>query len=323
VIPGWRQLRYAARSLGRSPGLAATLLLSIALGIGSNAAVASFVRGLVDRALPVPHADRLVALFGRDAQDGHAPLSLDTFRALEAEAHFEKLGAVRETRGQVVLGGRSSVRTLGTVLGDAAELLGSPGGSGVVVSHALWHQELDARAVPGTRIQIDGLDTEITGVAPETLTGVHLGSPIDVWVAPPAGAAATVNDPSRTWWILARLPAGTTAFDAQRAVNTGRSGKDAIAVLRYSGMRPEATSAMARVGTLLTAAALAVFVIATVNVATFLLSRASGRAPVPRPERSSPSGPRASFRRCSSSRTRTHSCSHRTSPRSCSPRSAA
>jgi putative ABC transport system permease protein len=278
VIPGWRQLRYAARSLARSPALAATLLLSIALGIGSNAAVAGFVRGLVDRELPLPHAGRLVSLFGRDAQDGHAPLSRDVLRALNTEAHFEKLGAVRETRGQVVIGGRSSIRTVATAIADAPELLGLTGGPGVVISHALWLQEFEGRSAVESPVLVDGRDARISAVAPEWLTGLHLGSPIDVWVTELDPDLGSAEDPSRTWWALARLRDGTSAFDVQGTVNTTRSGDDAIAVLPYSGMRPEAAGAMARVGTLLTAAAFAVFVIATVNVATFLLSRGSGRS---------------------------------------------
>src|SRR4026208_2123542 len=50
----WTDLRYSARTLVRSPGLTATLLLTIALGIGSNAAVFGFVRGLAMRDLPTP-----------------------------------------------------------------------------------------------------------------------------------------------------------------------------------------------------------------------------------------------------------------------------
>src|SRR5689334_2016427 len=47
----WTDLRYSARSLARSPALTTTLLLTIALGIGSNAVVAGFARGLTMRAV--------------------------------------------------------------------------------------------------------------------------------------------------------------------------------------------------------------------------------------------------------------------------------
>src|SRR4051812_966585 len=57
----WTDLRYSARSLARSPILTVTLLLTIAVGIGSNAAIAGFVRGLVIHDLSIAEADRAVS----------------------------------------------------------------------------------------------------------------------------------------------------------------------------------------------------------------------------------------------------------------------
>lgn len=277
-MTGWRQVRYAAQSLGRSPGLAAALLLSIALGIGSNAAVAGFVRGLVSRDLPVPHAERLVSLVGRGAQDGIAPLALADYRALLADGPFERLGAVFERRTQVIIAGRPSLRTVATMTGDMADLFGLPPDAGTMISHRLWTRELDAAPVAGSVVQIDGAGIAVGSVAPEWLTGIHLDNPVDLWIAAESAPGLQIEETSRTWWILGRLRDGTTAFDAQGRINDGRSGSEVLAVLPYTGMRPEAAGAMARVATLLTAAALAVFLIAAVNVATFLLSRASGRS---------------------------------------------
>ena len=275
---GWPQLRYAAQSLARTPGLTFTLLLTIALGIGSNAAVAGFVRGLVNRDLPVPDPEALVSVFSRDAEDGYAPLSIETYRSLPDANAFDRLGAVRETRGRVVIEGRPSVRNIGSMLGHVPELLGLPGGGGAFISHTLWLTEFNSGPVAGTAITIDGADVAIGGVAPAWLDGLHLGRPVDVWIPVEDGAVRTSERTSRTWWALGRMPAGSSAFEAQRGLNTERSGEDVLAVIPYSGMRPETAAGLARIRMLLTASALAVFVIACVNVATFLLSRASGRS---------------------------------------------
>ena len=56
-------LRYSIRSLARSPAFSLTLVLSIAVGIGSNAVVFGFVNGLVSRRLPIADADRVVSIF--------------------------------------------------------------------------------------------------------------------------------------------------------------------------------------------------------------------------------------------------------------------
>ena len=61
-------LKYSARGFARAPGLTVALLFTIAVGIGSNAAVLGFVRGTVGRDLPIPDIDRMFSLFARDEQ---------------------------------------------------------------------------------------------------------------------------------------------------------------------------------------------------------------------------------------------------------------
>jgi hypothetical protein len=56
----WEDLRYTVRVLGKNPGFTAVAMLSLALGIGANAAIFTLINALLLRDLPVRQADRLV-----------------------------------------------------------------------------------------------------------------------------------------------------------------------------------------------------------------------------------------------------------------------
>ena len=68
-----RDIHYPLRSLARTPVWTATLVLTIALGIGSAAAVQGFVRGLLSIDLPILAIDRVVTVFATDAADATGP----------------------------------------------------------------------------------------------------------------------------------------------------------------------------------------------------------------------------------------------------------
>ena len=87
-----------------------------------------------------------------------------------------------------------------------------------------------------------------------------------------------VDRSSRSWWVFGRLLPGVSIEDARALVSARRTGTSEIGVTRYTAMTPEMSDGLARVGTLLSLTAGAVFFIACANVAAFLLGRASARA---------------------------------------------
>src|SRR5438445_12506262 len=66
-----RDLRYAARTLLRTPGFAAVAMLVMAIGIGASVFLFTVIHFVLLRPLPFPHPDRLVAIYSHDAVSSH------------------------------------------------------------------------------------------------------------------------------------------------------------------------------------------------------------------------------------------------------------
>jgi hypothetical protein len=277
----WADLRYSARSLVRTPGWTLPLLLTIALGIGTNAAIQGFVRGSIAPRIPLPGVDALVCVFDIDARGEAGPLSYAEYLAIRARADvFESLGAVRESPGRVVLGDAASLLPIAAVTPEVADTLGLELDRGVVVSDRLRRSaRVDAGELRGQAIRVADRDTTVAGIAPDWLEGLYRSRPVDVWVQVDDSTAAAAGGTSGRVWVLGRLRAGVSIDRARAALATVRGGAGVLAVEPYTGETPEGAGGVGRIGLLLRAAAALVMVIACANVASFLLSRASARSP--------------------------------------------
>jgi len=78
-----QDLTFALRQFRRSPGFAITVILTLALGIGSTTAIFSMVDGILLRPLPFPDADRLVAIDTLQIPPGTSPGNLSNATALQ------------------------------------------------------------------------------------------------------------------------------------------------------------------------------------------------------------------------------------------------
>jgi len=170
-----QDLRYTARMLAKSPGFTAAAALSLALGIGGNAAMFSLVNATLIRPLPYPQPDRLVRVTNWYARGAIVALQQQSqtmeIAAYSPDSEFNLTG-----QGEAVhLAGSSVTANLFSLLGAPPEI-GRTFQAGedragadriVILSHALWQNKFAGDpAVIGRPIAIDGVTREVVGVMP-------------------------------------------------------------------------------------------------------------------------------------------------------------
>ena len=280
--------------------MAAALLASVALGLGSNATVFGFAGGVLVRNGSPPDARALAAIYRRDARGEYEPSTAADLTALTTlTSAFASVGAMQEeSRSNVAIGDRSrwlssSAVTAGffdvLALEPAAgrltpRLSATPDGApDVVISHALWLDEFrQQNATVGSTISIDGRRARIAGVTPAWFDGLYMGRPVDVWV--PVDPGASAGDLGQTLWLVGRLQRQVTLQSARAMVaaatatdpSSARSGT--IEIGQYSAVEPSTRTRLETIRSLLFYAAGLVFLVAAANVVGLLLSRASARA---------------------------------------------
>jgi putative ABC transport system permease protein len=180
-----RDLRYGARMLCREPGWTAVAVLTLALGIGANAAIFSAVDALLLRELPVRDLDRLV--FAITMREGFDPfgMSILEFAAIRERNHVFSRTTVAEQRSFNLTGRdfpepqripgaavqADFLSTLGVepVLGRGFEVAEDrPGGPNVaLLGHDLWRRRFggDPQLV-GRALTLNGRSTTVIGILP-------------------------------------------------------------------------------------------------------------------------------------------------------------
>lgn len=269
-------VQQSARSLARAPSWTAAITLTIAVGIGSSAAVQGFVRGLMTTDLPIAGLSGVVTLFAIDSQGRAGPVSLEVFAALrERRDLFAALGAIRESQERLTIGDRTELVATAVFTEDVRTILPLPAGSGVAFSHRLRSTGVDADPeMSGIRLGAERV--AVAGVVPDWLEGLYRGRAIDLWMPQADDRAVPLEGRS---WLLGRLAPGVSPSSARAIIaDLPTTPGESIEVLPYTGQTPSAATARRRTGTLLGVGATAVFVIACVNVAAFMLVRAMARA---------------------------------------------
>src|SRR5437868_12165313 len=197
-----QDLRFGFRMLRRSPGFSILAILCLTLGIGTNAAVFSWIEGILIRPYPlVAHQDRMFALIGttRGAQQG-APLSYPDFLDLEKNSTLFESFIVDKIMGTTLsVGDRAERAAGGIVSANYFDALGvrpimgrgfkSEEGEGrnahpvTVISYQTWKDRYKGDPeVIGKTQYLNGVQHTIIGVAPEKFHGTFIGYSFNFWV---------------------------------------------------------------------------------------------------------------------------------------------
>jgi ABC-type antimicrobial peptide transport system permease subunit len=272
-------IRKSARAFARTPGLSLVLVLTIALGVGSNVTVFGFVQGLIHPNSRAKDEDRLVSIFAQDKTHPAGPLTRYQFQRLRSHPEaFAWIEAARIAPTNVELGGRSSIAIVAAVMPDLATALSLPQTGGVIMSRRLWQREFgDSVGLVGQRIRINDAQLPITGIAPDRLEGLYRDQIVDLWTAGQVADFQDQDQKLRDVWVLARVRDGISMGEAQQSVRRQIADPNGIYLAPYSGASPAIARGLSQIGTMLEVASVAVFFVACCVVASLLLGRALRR----------------------------------------------
>ena len=243
-----QDLKYAARSLTKTPVFAAVAILSLALGIGATSTVFSVVDALLLRPLRVTHPEQLVTPEQTFAdgvrQFNFSRSDFEQFKVLTASGVLAGLTATSWADaydGSSVGDGRSAeTLRVSLVTGDYFRVLGSTLRTGrgfgpdddregapavAVIGDSYWTRTFDrSPAIVGREIRLNGSEFTVVGIAPAGFTGDWVGWPTDVWVpsssAPRIFPAADADISTRIQYkIIGRLADGVRLPQARAAAD--------------------------------------------------------------------------------------------------------
>src|SRR2546430_1412755 len=298
-----QDLRYGARMLRKNPGFTAVVVLTVALGVGANAAIFSVVDAVLLRPLPYPESDRLVMAWEKvslpnyqNDENNPSPGNFSDWK--NQNTVFENMGAYRNrsfnltgegepvrVEGEQVSAGLFSVLKVNAALGRVftAEDDQPAGRHVVVLSDGLWKSRFGADAlILHKTILFDGESYAVVGVMP---TGFHFPDPDDqFWVPIALTPQDLANHGSHNLVVTARLKQNVSLSQAQSELNriaqrltelypdtnTGVQANIVALEEEIAGpVRPVLVALFGAVGFVL--------LIVCTNVANLLLGRASAR----------------------------------------------
>ena len=289
----------------RTPTVALSAVVCLALGIGATTAIASAIQRALLSSLPFRAPDRLVAVFRTTPQSGPlatSPESVPNYVDLARSTRsLSGLSALSKTTALVSIRGRGTEVQLDQVTGNLFPMLGVTAERGrliepsddhpdrapvAVVTDEYWRATLGADpAIIGKTLIINGAPTTIVGVIRRGFR-VPVGSWMfdgDIWMPIRFSTARRYSRGANYVMMVGRLAAGRTVASADAEIETLFAGLTASYPelrgedLRVTALQPASVQELRTPLLMLFGAVALVLLIATSNVAALLLARGVGR----------------------------------------------
>ncbi len=305
-------LRYAARMLRRTPGFTLVAVLTLALGIGANTTVFSFLNAALFRPMNVPQPDRLVWLIGTRDHGQTRGISFPEYREHRADSAFSGLLAYSGVSLALGSGGEPERINASVVTGNYFSTLRVPMELGrgfvpeedgarnanpaIVLSDGLWRRRFAADSgIVGRPIVVNGAPFTVVGVTSPTFRGVELDESGEAWVPMSQVARVMPRDTAilemrNAQWIrvIGRLRDGVSLPVARAQVTAGaariaqawgdtHAETGATVEPMSGGLDPRSRGEATPILLLLMSVPALVLLIACANAANLLLSRATVR----------------------------------------------
>jgi putative ABC transport system permease protein len=298
-----RDLRYSARLLAKNPTFTFAVVLSLAIGIGANAAIFSLVNGVLLKPLPFKNSEQLVTVWQKPFKNRFAFSSMSgpNYKDCKEQSRlFESLSAFTSYKEATISVGNSAERiSTRRVTGDlfstlrvspelgrwfSLEELETEEPHVAVISDALWKRQFAGRAdVIGAQITLDREMYNIVGVAPAIFEalGKHW---VDVILPLALNSKEMARRDMYAFDVIGRLKPAVTMSEAQAemdviAARLGEKYPDPNLAPEIKVMTPRGLTVVwyRSLLLMLQAAILFVLLIACTNVASLLLARWTGR----------------------------------------------